>query len=452
MLLTGRKMILAKKDLRHDTAAAYNEGIARTLLAFANTEGGTLYVGVDEDGTILGLDKAQAVANRIREDVRKGICPDLSAFVACSVIEIDDRSIVQVRVERGMRRPYFLSSLGLCATGVLVRAGSANVPTDEQEIRRMLVESGGPDVESRVSFKQNLTFHEAAAFFAEKGIFFDLPQMKALKVINSDGLYTVLGRLISDQCEHTIKIVVFKDSEKSSILERAEFSGSLLKQLQDASVYLNAKNLLRSGPDEFEFEDLRDYPPSAVQEGLTNALVHRDYDVNGSVLVNLLSNRLEFVSPGGITSGLTLEDVRFGVSAMRNPGLAAIFEKLELAVGFGTGLSAIVSSYKKSGLAPEISASPNAFKLTLPNRNERPDNLRISERATPLLQIPEKIDEREQKVLDFATSQPVISRQEVQKLLGTSQTTTLVLLKKLTDLNLLRKVGATRNIRYELVR
>lgn len=447
MLLTGRKMILAKKDIRHDTAAAYNEDIALTVLAFANTEGGTLYVGVDEDGTVLGLDKAQAVANRIREDVQKSICPDLSAFVACSVIEIDDRSIVQVRVERGTRRPYFLSSLGPCATGVLVRAGSANVPAGEQEIRRMLIESRGPDVESRVSFEQNLTFHEAAAFFAEKGLSFDPPQMKALKVINSDGLYTVLGRLISDQCEHTIKIAVFEDSEKSSILERTEFSGSLLKQLQDASVYLNAKNLLRSGPDKF-----RDYPPSAVQEGLTNALVHRDYDVNGAVLVNLLSNRLEFVSPGGITSGLTLEDVRFGVSAMRNPGLAAIFEKLELAVGFGTGLSAIVGSYKKSGLMPEISASPNTFKLTLPNRNESTGYSRIPQCAPSLLQTPEKLDEREQKILDFANNQPVISRQEVQKLLSTSQTTTLVLLKKLTDGNLLRKIGATRNIRYELVR
>lgn len=316
----------------------------------------------------------------------------------------------------------------------------------------MLVESGGPDVESRVSFEQNLTFHEAAAFFAKKGLSFDLPQMKAFKVINSDCLYTVLGRLISDQCEHTIKIAVFEGSEKSSILERTEFGGSLFKQLQDACAYLNAKNLLRSDPDELEREDLRDYPPSAVQEALVNALLHRDYSVNGSVLVSLLSNRLELVNPGGLTSGLTTEDVRFGVSEMRNLGLAAIFEKLELAVGFGTGLATIASLYKKSGLMPEISASPNAFKLTLPNRNERPVNLRISERAAPLLQIPEKIDEREQKVLDFATCQPVISRQEVQKLLGTSQTTTLVLLKKLTDGNLLRKIGATRNIRYELVR
>lgn len=106
-------MIFAQKNMRHDTAAVYNGDIVHTVLAFANTEGGTLYVGVDEDGTVLGLDKAQAVANRIREDVQKSICPDLSAFVACSVIELDERPIVQVRVERGTRRPYFLSSLSL---------------------------------------------------------------------------------------------------------------------------------------------------------------------------------------------------------------------------------------------------------------------------------------------------------------------------------------------------
>lgn len=445
-------MIFTKKDIRHDTTAAYNEGIALTVLAFANTEGGTLYVGVDEDGSVIGLDKAQAVANRIRQDVQKSIRPDLSSLVTCSVIEFDGHPTVQVRVERGTRRPYFLSNLGLGSQGVLVRAGSVNVPTGELEIRRMLIESGSPDLESRVSFEQNLTFHEAAAFFAEKGLSFDLPQKKALKIINSDGLYTVLGRLISDQCEHTIKIAVFEGSEKSSILERTEFGGSLFKQLQDASAYLNAKNLLRSDPDEHEREGLRDYPPPAVREGLVNALLHRDYSVNGSIVVSLLSNRLEFVSPGGLTSGLTTEDVRFGISAMRNPGLATIFEKLELAVGFGTGLTAIASRYRQSGLMPEISASPNVFKLTLPNRNEKPADSTISKRATLLQQIPEKLDEREQKILDFANNQPVISRQEVQKLLGTSQTSTLVLLKKLTDRNLLRKIGATRNIRYELAR
>lgn len=100
-------MIFAQKNMRHDTAAVYNGDIVHTVLAFANTEGGTLYVGVDEDGTVLGLDKAQAVANRIREDVQKSICPDLSAFVACSVIELDERPIVQVRVERGTRAPTF---------------------------------------------------------------------------------------------------------------------------------------------------------------------------------------------------------------------------------------------------------------------------------------------------------------------------------------------------------
>ena len=462
-------MQFQREDIHTEYKSRYTENVKLTVLAFANTEGGTLYVGVNDDGSICGVINPDEVVCQIQNSLRDSVHPDVMLFVHCTVEEIDGSSIVRVEVQRGTRRPYYLIGKGLRPEGVYVRQGPSTVPASEEAIRRMLIETSGTEYENRVSFEQELTFEQATAFFAERGVPFGHAQMRSLNLINSDGLFTALAKLISDQCEHTIKAAVFEGAKKTVFLDRAEFSGSILKQLNDAGAYLDARNNLRSRFGKLEREDLQDYPPEAVREGLLNAVMHRDYSMQGPILVSFFEDRLEFLNSGGLMPGMTREDVRMGVSEQRNPKLASLFYRLKLVEAYGTGIPTIVVSYAESGLSPAITTSPNAFKLTLPNRNRLQPRSTIafcdfsySSNGTPSyrriptpvtqLAISEELSEREQRVLNLAADQPVISRQEVQTLLGTSQTATLVLLKKLTDRNLLRKVGVTRNIRYELVR
>ena len=116
--------------------------------------------------------------------------------------------------------------------------------------------------------------------------------------------------------------------------------------------------------------DTQDYPPEAVREVLLNCLVHRDYSFSGSTLVNIYDDRIEFISLGGLVTGLKMETIFIGVSQTRNPALAAVFYRLRLIESFGTGIEKIQQSYLDTAARPEFIAVYGGFKVVLPNINE----------------------------------------------------------------------------------
>lgn len=133
--------------------------------------------------------------------------------------------------------------------------------------------------------------------------------MKSLGLIDHDGYYTNAALLLSDQCEHSIKCAVYEDTTKLKFKARKEFYGSILKQVDEAYEYINLCNNQNSTFEGLMRVDHYDYPQYAVREALLNAVVHRDYDYSGSILINIFSNRIEFVSIGGLVKGITLHDV-----------------------------------------------------------------------------------------------------------------------------------------------
>jgi ATP-dependent DNA helicase RecG len=115
--------------------------------------------------------------------------------------------------------------------------------------------------------------------------------------------------------------------------------------------------------------DNRDYPEVAVREALLNLLVHRDYAYRASALISIYTDRMEFVSIGGLMPGITLDDVMIGLSVCRNQNLANVFYRLQLIEAYGTGFSKILHAYEDQTRKPLFESTQNAFKITLPNRN-----------------------------------------------------------------------------------
>ena len=228
-------------------------------------------------------------------------------------------------------------------------------------------------VESRweqcVSWNQNLTFAFAAGFFARRELPFEAASMRSFGITNADSLYTNLALLLSDQCEHSIQAAVFQGTRKDIVRERAEFCGSVLKQLEDACAFVARRNNLHAHIEGLYRIDIYDYPLAAVREGLINAVVHRDYGAGGPILVSILDNRLEILNQGGLMPSMTVEEVRRGVSDPRNKALADVFYRLKLTDAFGTCWDKMDSAYEGSGKQAHISVTQNSFRLTLPNVN-----------------------------------------------------------------------------------
>jgi ATP-dependent DNA helicase RecG len=298
----------------------------------------------------------------------------------------------------------------------------------------MIKETGGEKYEDARALNQELTFIEAEREFKARNISFSAGRQKTLGAANADDAYTNLELLLSDQCSHTIKLAVFEGTAKAVFKDRREFSGSLLKQLNDAFEFIDRYNRNRSEIEGLRRIDKRDYPVEAVREALLNALVHRDYSFSDSTLISIFEDRLELVSIGGLVRDITFEDMMLGISVVRNKNLANVFYRLALIEAYGTGMPRIMRSYEGYPVKPQIEVTGNAFKITLPNTNEESQIYFLSE--------------NERAVMDLFKDKDFIVRKDIETALSVSQTMAVRLLKALLDRDEIRPVGSGKNTKY----
>jgi len=345
----------------------YSDDIKKTAVAFANTNGGKIYVGVSDDGSVIGLTKPDVVSRQIVDSIRNSIKPDLTRFMRASIEVIDKKNIVVITIERGVHIPYYLAERGLKPSGVYIRLGSASIPATEEHIRQMVKSADGDSYISGRSLIQELTFVRVQKEFDDRRIPFGVAQMRTLGILNDNELYTNLGLLLSEQCQHTTKIAVFEGVTKAVFKSRMEFTGSLIKQLYDIIAYLDYFNLVRAEIGNVRRIESRDYPVGAIREAVLNALVHREYGLSASTFINVYDDRMEFLSIGGLARGITLPAVLSGVSLSRNEALANVLYRLELVEAYGTGILRIMDDYTGQHRQPKIDVTDSSFMMTLPN-------------------------------------------------------------------------------------
>lgn len=424
------------------------DDIKKEIIAFANCEGGTVYVGVADDGKVLGVENADECALQISNMVRDAVKPDVTMFIHYETLECDGKAVVAVNIQRGTNRPYYLAKKGLRPEGVYVRQGYSSVPATDTAIRQMIKETDGDSFENMRSINQALTFEATKKEFEKRNVVFGQPQMQTLKIVSADGIYTNLGLLLSEQCPHTIKVAVFEGINQNVFKDRREFSGSLMQQLNEVYDYIDFHNQTHATFRKLLRIDTRDYPEVAVREALLNTLVHRDYSFRASTLISIYDDRIEFVSIGGLLPGLELDDLMMGVSVCRNPHLANVFYRLQLIEAYGTGMKKIMGAYANALVQPKIKTTNNAFKIILPNVNFTQKAAEVHkdfEKAADLA-----LDSNEEKVLQFLREHLMITRKETQTLLEVSQSTAGRILKAMVDSGRIKQIGGSRTTRYEL--
>ena len=396
-----------------------------------------LYVGVADDGTVTGVEDADAVILRLNNMVRDSIKPDVTMFVRYETLEIDEKRVVAATVQKGTDRPYYLAAKGLKPSGVYVRNGASADPSTDTAIRKMIKETDGDSFEEMRSLEQELTFSAAEKTFQERDVAFDRPRKQTLGLLTSDGIYSNLGLLLSDQCPSMIKTATFSGMDQTAFQDRREFQGSLFQQMEEVYAYLDLRNQTKAAFKGLYRIDSRDYPEVALREALMNCLVHRDYSYRASTLISVYEDRIEFVSIGGLPDGVGTDDIMLGFSICRNPKLAAVFYRLKLIEAYGTGMPKIMRAYQNCERKPKIEVTSNAFKITLPNCNTGVGVVAAS-------------NGQEQKVIEYLKTHERITRKEVDALLDISQSTSSRLLKRMLTEGTLCQEGSGRRIRYSL--
>lgn len=412
------------------------DDLYKEVIAFANTDGGVIYVGIDNDGNVVGLENVDETYLRITNGIRDAIHPDVTMFVRYT---LQDNQVVKVSVSEGSFKPYYLKAKGLKPSGVYVRQGTSSVQASSEQIRRMIKESDGDCFETMRSIHQILTFHVAQQTFVRYGVPFSEEKYRVLGMKDTtDSLYTNLACLLSDQCTHTIKIAVYRDASKTEFVDRKEFGGSIFEQLDRAFDYLKLCNKTHSVIQGLERVDTPDYPEEALREALLNAIVHRDYSFSGSIIINVNEQETEFISLGGLLPGLSPEDIRSGISQPRNEKLAELFYRLRLIESYGTGICKIYNCYKKQAVQPRIEVTPNTFKIILPNMNFT---------HAPEKPMPNMTAQMEE-LMEFIDTHGEVSEGDVQDLFNVRSTRAYVLMRQMRDAGFVKVKGRGPDKKY----
>lgn len=368
------KTLEYKRDLSSPVPAL------RTLVAFANSAGGQLVIGV-EDGTraVVGvkepLDLEERVANLIADSIEPRLLPEIE------IVPWRRTHVVVVAVHPSVLRPHHLRAEGP-EHGTYVRLGSTNRAADSlliAELERRIGE-GGFDEEAVLDLdSEAIDFGVASQCFAEHRALRrqDLITLGLLRRHQGRKVPTVGGLLLfgrdrlSRFPDAYLQVGSFAGTKRVDLADRAELTESPVQAIEQAIGFVERNTRLGMVVGRVFRRDVPAVPPAALREALVNAVVHADYAQRGApIRVAVFGDRIEVENPGILLPGLTIDELRDGVSRVRNRVIARVFKELGLVEQWGTGIQRMITACQQAGLpAPEFAELGFRFRVTI--RTER---------------------------------------------------------------------------------
>ena len=324
----------------------------KSVSAFANGLGGSLFFGVDNEGIVKGLDDVQHVCETISSKIRDYMDPLPDVEMVPQVI--DGLQILQLKVNDGHYTPYYYVGDGQRVA--FVRVGDESIPATDEDMKRLVLKGTNRSYDSlkSESLIEKSTFVILANTFEERtGQEFQKKFLKSFGLITDDGWLTNAGALFSDDCrlsQSRLYCTRWNGLEKDNAINDAEFSGNILLLLREAMNFV--KSNTRKGWEKLPGgrKNMPEYAERAVLEALVNHFIHRDYTVmGGEVHLDIYDDRIAITTPGGMYSGQNVQDLQLDdiSSERRNPILADVMAQLDYMEKRGSGLKKICNETKK---------------------------------------------------------------------------------------------------------
>ena len=342
------------------------DDVKKEIIAFLNTVGGTIYVGVNNDKTIYKPfleEKRDIIELTISNWITNAIYPSTYGLIKHY---FDSKGVLVIKVYEGNHKPYYLKDKGPKPSGVYKRVGSSKRMASDEDILEMLLESRNYSYETDTSKEQLLTFEYTEKVFKEKNIKFTKRDKVSLGLINNEGKYTNLAYLLSDQSRLTVKLAEYDKNYNFKL--KKEISGSLIKIFNEVEEQVDRLNDVSAIIDGSSFarKEMKSYPDKALREIILNAFCHANYRINSNIKIEFFPDEIKITSPGCIFNA-TLIEVLNGVQTYRNPRLINVLNKIKLIENYGTGIPRTINAYKMHFLKPTFLELDNFFIVKLPN-------------------------------------------------------------------------------------
>ncbi|MBE6135522.1 MAG: hypothetical protein E7179_05950 [Erysipelotrichaceae bacterium] len=381
--------------------AILSEDVKNEILAFLNTHGGTVFVGVNDDGSLappLTHEGRDEVDSRLGNWLREAFFPVPTDLVSH---DFTDDGVLAIRINEGLKKPYYLREKGPKPSGVYIRDGRSTRKAYEDEILGMIMESRDYSFEADASPNQELTFF----FFNEEarrlGLNLTDHDFFSFGIKDKNGLYTNLALLLSDQSPVEVKLAEL-DKEMNFKVKKT-FSGSLLKCLRDVQDQCERLNDVRAVIDgsSFQRKEIPSYPGASLREMVLNAFCHADYFIKSNIKVEFTERECKIISPGGLY-GVDMAGVLKGVQTYRNPGLVRVLNRVGLIENFGTGIPRTIEAYSRYEQKPLFEPNEKFFIVRLPNLHAL-----VSEKGTRGCdQVNDQVKSLTESILKYVNENP----------------------------------------------
>ena len=413
------------------------DGVLKTLVAFANTAGGTLLVGVeDRSRNVRGVSDALDVEERIANVVSDSIAPRLLPEI--EILPWRRTQVIAIQIHPSAGRPHYLKREG-AESGTYVRVGSTNRRADAEMLQELRRTARGESYDEQPMVDLNseaLDFRAASESFKPTRTLRrrDLETLRLLTTHQGQTVPTVGGMLLfgRERERHFpdawIQAGRFAGRDKAKIVDGAEFRGLPVLAIDAAIGFIEKHSLHGAEIGKVRRMERWSLPPVAVREAMINAVAHADYAQRGApIRISIFDDRLEIENPGLLPFGLTVADLEHGISKLRNRVIGRVFHALGLIEQWGSGVQRMTAACREAGLPdPMFEEIATRFRATIFTSQVNPPTL----------------DDTDQAIVDRLSDGQGKLTSEIAAGIGLTSRATRTRLARLVGNGLIREVGS----------
>lgn len=432
-------MIGLLEDKRTEFKVKITDSLEKEVIAFLNTEGGNIFIGVDDQGNIQdNLGNIDLLQRTIKDRLKNNIMPSTLGLFDVVVNDKDDKKYIQIIVAKGNERPYYLRGMGMTPDSCFIRVGSSVESMNGETILNLFSKRTRNSLKNIKSPNQDLEFKTLKIYYQENGYEINDNFLKKLDLYNDNNEFNYIAYLLSDNNNISVQFAKYEGEDVYNLIENEDFGFcSLIKMTDNILNKLMLENKTFTKIDGPTRKEITMYDYNAVKELITNALVHNDWCNGYSPKFEMFSNRLVISSNGGIQEGVSQEEFLKGFSNPRNPELMRIFRDLNFVEQLGTGIQRVLKTYDKN----IFEFFPNHIRVTVPyNKNEFKENETLT-----LDMIDLKLNKLQNSILKLIIAKPNITQEELARLLDVNRRTIIRNFKTLIDENYVERVGPNKN-------
>lgn len=441
-----------------------SEKYIKSIVAFANTSGGKLIIGVDDQThEIVGVDRAEVfkIMDNITNAVSDMCCPQI--FPNIQAETINGKCIIVVEIFPGASRPYYIKSLGK-EEGTYIRVSGTSRPVDWAVLRDLELQGRHQSFDELVCVEQKYDaastkklcdaiknyMIEAAGTSSEKEKVKDVTVQNlinwgVIRLIDGALFPTNAYMLLTDNIFPFAKIqcALFKGTDRVLFVDKRDFDGPIYEQIEDAYKFVLKHINLGAKISGLVRTDVYEMPPEAIREAIVNAVTHRNFLDRSCVQVAVYDDRVEITSPGMLYGGLTIEQIKEGGSKIRNRCIAEVFSRMGIIESWGTGIKRIFTSCREYGLKePQLLEIGDSFRVNL-YRNSFKEIHLSSPNSSPN-SSPKDISQTQQKILDIILENPETTQTAMAEKLNITPRAIKKNIKYLSEKGLVEHVGSAR--------